>query len=134
MILASTEVLKTSSYLTQIPNDYPAFLKSLMYPYDEMDRAPFDASKIEHELALGIRLPFFGFSYTYIKVHMHGYVHFGGGPREYRLPIEFPLKPADTVSEKDPAVIAPWLTYQNLLGGTPESGVYTRLIMVKSRG
>lgn len=104
-----------------------------MYPYDAIDRAPFDASKIEHEMALGMRLPFFGFSYTYIKVHMHGYVHFGGGPREYRLPIEFPLRPSDTVTEKDPAVIAPWLTYQTLLGGTPESGVHARLIMVKER-
>ncbi|OQR73326.1 extracellular domains-containing protein [Tropilaelaps mercedesae] len=120
-------------YYPEIPNSYIGFRRMLMYPYNEGDRAPTDASKPEHEMSLTNRLPYFGFAYKYIKIHTNGFVHFGGGPKEYRLPLQFPLKPDDTVSEKDPAIIAAWLTYQVFDENIRESGLYARLVKIRKR-
>ncbi|XP_029826722.2 protein mesh isoform X1 [Ixodes scapularis] len=112
------------------PSDYYSFRKSLMYPYDRLDLTNIDSSKQEHEVSLQARLPFFGFYYKYIKVHLNGYLHFGGAPSGYSFPIRFPLRPEDTIREKDPALIAPWLSFQSMVSDIPESGVYFRLFRI----
>ncbi|XP_022648361.1 protein mesh-like isoform X1 [Varroa destructor] len=122
-----------ATYYPKIPAQYSQFRNMLMYPYDRNDSSPVDASKPEHEMSLTNRLPYFGFAYKYIKIHTNGYVHFGGGPKEYRLPVRFPLEPADTLSEKDPAIIAAWLTYQVFDKDVAESGLYVRLVKIKKR-
>ncbi|XP_064481211.1 protein mesh-like isoform X2 [Ornithodoros turicata] len=114
----------------QRPSDYTSFRKMLMYPYDRVDLTTIDSSKQEHEAALTARLPFFGFHYKYIKVHLNGYLHFGGSPSSFKFKIKFPLRPEDTIREKDPALIAPWLSYQAMVSGIPESGVYFRIVQM----
>lgn len=103
----------------QRPSDYNTFRKSLMYPYDRGDLTSIDSSKQEHEVSLQGRLPFFGFYYKYIKVHLNGYLHFGGAPSGYSFPIRFPLRPEDTIRDKDPALIAPWLSFQSMVRHIP---------------
>lgn len=114
----------------QRPADYQTFRKSLMYPYDRNDLQTIDSSKLESEISLQARLPFFGFHYKYIKVHLNGYLHFSGAPATFRFPVRFPMRPEDTIREKDPALIAPWLSYQSMVEHIPESGVYFRLFRV----
>ncbi|KAL3209669.1 hypothetical protein MRX96_038092 [Rhipicephalus microplus] len=89
-----------------------------------------DSSKLESEISLQARLPFFGFHYKYIKVHLNGYLHFSGAPATFRFPVRFPMRPEDTIREKDPALIAPWLSYQSMVQHIPESGVYFRLFRI----
>ncbi|KAH7969347.1 hypothetical protein HPB52_016923 [Rhipicephalus sanguineus] len=138
-----------------------------MYPYDRNDLQPIDTSKLESEISLQARLPFFGFHYKYIKkerlflavsakayvdlsnmiqelderamrtshgapqwvfpwahphmqVHLNGYLHFSGATGDVQ----------DTIREKDPALIAPWLSYQSMVEQIPESGVYFRLFRI----
>ncbi|KAH7969680.1 hypothetical protein HPB52_021044 [Rhipicephalus sanguineus] len=114
----------------QRPSDYQTFRKELMYPYDRNDLQPIDTSKLESEISLQARLPFFGFHYKYIKVHLNGYLHFSGAPATFRFPVRFPMRPEDTIREKDPALIAPWLSYQSMVEQIPESGVYFRLFRI----
>ncbi|KAH8032884.1 hypothetical protein HPB51_003460 [Rhipicephalus microplus] len=52
----------------QRPADYQTFRKELMYPYDRNDLQTIDSSKLESEISLQARLPFFGFHYKYIKI------------------------------------------------------------------
>ncbi|KAL3188681.1 hypothetical protein MRX96_022480 [Rhipicephalus microplus] len=114
----------------QRPADYQTFRKELMYPYDRNDLQTIDSSKLESEISLQARLPFFGFHYKYIKVHLNGYLHFSGAPATFRFPVRFPMRPEDTIREKDPALIAPWLSYQSMVQHIPESGVYFRLFRI----
>ncbi|KAH9373666.1 hypothetical protein HPB48_008100 [Haemaphysalis longicornis] len=114
----------------QRPPDYQSFRKMLMYPYNRPDLLTIDSSKQESEISLQARLPFFGFHYKYIKVNLNGYLHFGGAPATYRFPVRFPMRPEDTIREKDPALIAPWLSYQTMAPDIPESGVYFKLFRI----
>ncbi|XP_076359572.1 sushi domain containing 2 mesh [Tachypleus tridentatus] len=114
------------------PAELEILRKQLMYPYDTLDFKDITAGKSYIDIGLKFRLPYFGFAYHYIMIHKDGYAAFNTGPRTLNFPIKFPLQITDTHREKDPSLIAPWLSLQDIATEAgDDAGLYFREINIE---
>lgn len=108
------------------------FRKQLLYPVMESDYIhQITGSRTLKDQSLGFRLPFFGFEFTYMWIHKDGYILFSAGPKQYPIPVSFPIKDIDPKKEVDPSLIAPWFSKQDLLSNVKESGVYMKIVNIE---
>lgn len=101
----------------------------LMYHYNLTDFTSITQSKPIHDQPLPFRLPFFGFAFTYVYIQKDGYLGFNKGLLSYTLPLQFPVKPKDPLSQEDPSLIAPWFSQQEIPTSVPGTSTLLRLFM-----
>lgn len=126
--------------------------KPLFYPYDSSHYLKeINSMKQFHDQPLPFRIPYFGFAFHYIwvkfhqimnaliirfdfvnQIHKDGYVCFNKGLKSYKFPVSFPTVPEDTNIEEDPSMIAVWFAHQDIPQEVEGSGVYYRLIEMKT--
>ncbi|XP_023221105.1 protein mesh-like [Centruroides sculpturatus] len=113
------------------PQTMDQFRKQLLYPVWESNYVhQITSSRPLQDQSLTFRLPFFGFEFTHIQVHKDGYILFSAGPKEYKIPIDFPMKNIDPKKEVDPSLIAPWFSKQDFPQDIPQSGVYKKIVII----